>query len=170
MPKQANIAVVDDDESVRESLPDLLNMLGFTARTFASPEEFLESDFFRQTDCLILDVAMRGMSGPQLQTELKRLGSKIPIIFITAQPNGQRQRLVEQGAVDCLLKPFSDTALREALNRALRLSDGCPEADPPLERNQSPDGCGQQILRIEDNNSRGKSVLQKTTDGAVHLS
>lgn len=120
---QPSIAVVDDDESVRESLPDLLKELGFRARAFPSPEEFLASDFLHETDCLILDVAMRGMSGPQLQTELKRLGSKIPIIFITAQSDKSlRQRLVEQGAVDCLLKPFSDTALLEALNRALRLS------------------------------------------------
>jgi len=117
--KQADIAVVDDDQSIRESLPDLLKMLGFTAQAFASPAEFLASDFFRETDCLILDVAMRGMCGPQLQTELKRLGSKIPIIFITAQADKcLRQRLVEQGAVACLSKPFSDTALLEALNRA----------------------------------------------------
>ncbi|MFZ0560587.1 MAG: response regulator [Terriglobales bacterium] len=119
----AGIAVVDDDESVRESLPHLLKVLGFTARAFPSPEEFLASDFFHETDCLILDVAMRGMSGPQLQTELKRLGSKIPIIFITAQSDKSlRQRLVEQGAVACLLKPFSDTALLDALNQALHLS------------------------------------------------
>ncbi|MGA3091505.1 MAG: response regulator [Terriglobales bacterium] len=123
MAKPASIAVVDDDESVRDSLPHLLKVLGFTARAFLSPEEFLASDFFPETDCLILDVAMRGMSGPQLQTELKRLGSTIPIIFITAQADGSlRQRLVEQGAVACLLKPFSDTALLEALNQALPLS------------------------------------------------
>jgi len=122
MTRQASIAVIDDDVSVRESLPDLLQVLGFTAQPFASPEEFLTSDFFPETDCLILDVAMRGMSGPQLQAELKRLGSKIPIIFITAHSNGLRQRLIEQGAVDCLLKPFSDTALLKALNRALHLS------------------------------------------------
>jgi FixJ family two-component response regulator len=119
--KQANIAVVDDDQSVRESLPDLLNVLGFTAGAIASPAEFLASDFFRETDCLILDVAMPGMSGPQLQTELKRLGSEIPIIFITAQSDKSlRQRLIEHGAVDCLLKPFSDTDLLKALNRALQ--------------------------------------------------
>jgi len=122
MAERANIAVVDDDECVRESVPHLLKVLGFTARAFASPEEFLASDFFHETDCLILDVTMRGMSGPQLQTELKRLGSKIPIIFITAQTDESlRQRLVEQGAVDCLFKPFSDTSLLGALNRALHL-------------------------------------------------
>jgi FixJ family two-component response regulator len=123
MVKQASIAVVDDDESVRESLPQLLQVLGFTARAFLSPEELLASDFLLETDCLILDVAMKGMSGPQLQTELQRLGSTIPIIFITAQSDESlRQRLVEQGAVACLLKPFSDSALLEALNQALHLS------------------------------------------------
>jgi FixJ family two-component response regulator len=123
MAKPANIAVVDDDMSVRESLPDLLSVLGFTAQAFGSAEEFLVSDFLRETDCLILDVAMRGMSGPQLQAELKHLGSTIPIIFITAQSDDSlRLRLIEQGAVDCLFKPFSDTDLLEALNRALGLS------------------------------------------------
>jgi FixJ family two-component response regulator len=118
-----NVVVVDDDESVRESLPDLLKQLGFSARAFPSPEEFLASDFFQKTDCLILDIAMRGMSGPKLQTELKRLGSKIPIIFITAQLDEDlRLRLIEQGAVDCLLKPFRDAALLDALNRALQQS------------------------------------------------
>jgi FixJ family two-component response regulator len=123
MAKQASIAVVDDDESVRESLLPLLKLLGFTARAFLSPEEFLASDFLRETDCLILDVTMKGMSGPQLQTELGRLGSKIPIIFITAESDKSlHRRLVEQGAVACLLKPFSDTALTEALNVALRVN------------------------------------------------
>jgi FixJ family two-component response regulator len=123
MAERPRIAVVDDDVSVREALLHLLNQLGFTARTFSSPEEFLVSDFFRETDCLILDVAMRGMSGPELQTELRRLGSKIPIIFITAQlDESLRLRLLEQGASDCLLKPFSDKDLLVALNRALHLT------------------------------------------------
>lgn len=117
------IAIVDDNESVRESLPHLLKEMGFTARSFPSPQEFVASDFFRETECLILDVSMRGMSGPELQAELKSLGSKIPIIFITAQSDESlRLRLLDQGAVDCLLKPFSDTDLMEALNRALHLS------------------------------------------------
>ena len=123
MVKQASIAVVDDDESVRESLPPLLEVLGFTPQAFLSPEEFLASDFFHETDCLILDVAMKGTSGPELQTELKRLVSKIPIIFITAQSDESlRWRLVKQGAVACLSKPFSETDLLAALNRALHLS------------------------------------------------
>ena len=120
MAKQAHIAIVDDDESVRESVPHLLKVLGFTARAFQSANEFLTSDFLHETDCLILDVTMKGMSGPQLQAELKRLGSTIPIIFVTGQiDEAQRLRLLEQGTADCLLKPFSDTALLKALNRAL---------------------------------------------------
>ena len=123
MAELPRIAVVDDDESVRESLPDLLKALGFAARTFQSAEELLASDCLRETDCLILDVAMKGMSGPELQAELRRLGSKIPIIFMTGQLDEVlRLRLLEQGAADCLLKPFSDTALLEALNRALQRS------------------------------------------------
>jgi FixJ family two-component response regulator len=112
--------VVDDDESVRESLPDLLREFGFAARVFSSAEEFLSSDCLDHTRCLILDVAMPGMSGPELQRELKRRGQEIPIIFITASTNKTvRSRLVEQGAVKCLFKPFSDTALLEAVNSAL---------------------------------------------------
>jgi FixJ family two-component response regulator len=112
--------VVDDDESVRESLPDLLREFGFAARSFSSAEEFLSSDCLDLTSCLILDIAMPGMSGPELQRELKRRGQAIPIIFITASINMTvRSRLVEQGAVKCLFKPFSDTALLEAVNSAL---------------------------------------------------
>jgi FixJ family two-component response regulator len=117
------VSVVDDDESVRESLPDLLREFGYTARTFTSAEEFLESDCAGQTKCLILDVAMPGMTGPDLQRELKLRGQCIPIIFITGQRDeALRQRVVEQGAVECLLKPFRDTALLRALNAAFRVN------------------------------------------------
>ena len=115
------VSVVDDDESVRESLPDLLKEFGLTARAFSSAEEFLASDCVDQTRCLILDVAMPGMSGPDLQRELKRRGHGIPIIFITFSTDKTvRPRLLELGAVECLFKPFSDTALLEALRVALR--------------------------------------------------
>jgi len=120
--RRSLVSVVDDDESVRESLPDLLKEFGFEARTFSSPEEFLASDCIGQTKCLILDIAMPGMSGPDLQRELKFRGQKIPIIFITASTDWTvRPQLLEQGAVECLFKPFSDTALLEALNSALHL-------------------------------------------------
>jgi FixJ family two-component response regulator len=117
------VSVVDDDESVRESLPDLLTEFGFAARTFSSPEEFLASDCVGRTSCLILDIAMPGLSGPDLQRELKLRGRGIPIIFITASTDKTvRPRLLEEGAVECLFKPFSDTALLEALNAAFRVT------------------------------------------------
>lgn len=115
------VSVVDDDESVRESVPHLLRSFGFTSQGFSSAEEFLESDFVDQTKCLVLDIAMPGMSGPDLQRELMRQRREIPIVFITAHADQSvRPRLLEQGAVACLLKPFSDTALREALDAAIR--------------------------------------------------
>jgi len=121
--KRSLVSVVDDDESVRESLPDLLKEFGFAARTFSSAEEFLASDCVGQTRCLILDIAMPGMAGPELQQELIRRRQAIPTIFITANRDKTvRPRLLEQGAVECLFKPFSDTALLEALYAALRAS------------------------------------------------
>jgi FixJ family two-component response regulator len=117
------VSVVDDDESVRESLPDLLRALGYSVRTFPSAEEFLASDCVGETRCLILDIAMPRMTGPDLQQELMIRGEEIPIIFITAQADETvRPRALEQGAVECLFKPFSDMALSEALNAALRVS------------------------------------------------
>jgi len=117
------VSVVDDDESVRESLPDLLREFGFTARSFASAEEFLASEYVGTTNCLILDVGMPGMSGPELQRELKLRGQHIPIVFITAnRDEAVRPRVLAQGAVACLFKPFSDTALLEALNTALQMN------------------------------------------------
>jgi FixJ family two-component response regulator len=115
------VSVVDDDESVREALPDLLREFGFDVRAFSSAEEFLASDCIDDTRCLILDIAMPGMSGPALQLELARRKRAIPIVFITAQrDDALRPRLLEAGAVECLFKPFSETALLEALNVALR--------------------------------------------------
>ena len=117
------ISVVDDDESVRESLPDLLREFGFDAQTFSSAEEFLASESVADTNCLVLDVAMPGMSGPDLQQELKTREQSIPIVFITAARDATvRTRLIAQGAVECLFKPFEPTDLLEALNAALRVS------------------------------------------------
>jgi FixJ family two-component response regulator len=117
------VSVVDDDESVRESLPDLLRQLGYSARAFSSAEEFLTSDCVGETRCLILDIAMPGMTGPDLQQELTARGQGIPIIFITALADETvRRRAFEQGAVGCLLKPFSDTALSEALAATFRVT------------------------------------------------
>jgi FixJ family two-component response regulator len=123
MVKRPLVSVVDDDESVRESLPDLLRELGYSVRAFSSAEEFLASDCVGETRSLILDIAMPGMTGPDLQQELTVRGQEIPIVFITAQADETvRTRLLEQGAVECLFKPFSDTALFEALNVAFRVS------------------------------------------------
>jgi FixJ family two-component response regulator len=119
------VSVIDDDESVRESLPDLLRQFGFTTETFSSAEAFLTSESLSRTNCLILDVAMPGMSGPDLQQELKRRQQDIPIVFITAQTDETiRARLLTQGAIDCLLKPFSERALLSALDAALRMRLG----------------------------------------------
>ena len=114
------ISVVDDDESVRESLPDLLGEFGFAARAFSSAEGFLASDCIAQTRCLVMDVSMPGMSGPDLQRELTRRQLEIPVVFITAHRDEDvRRRLLERGAVECLFKPFSEAALLAALNAAL---------------------------------------------------
>jgi FixJ family two-component response regulator len=119
---QLLISIVDDDESVRESLPDLLEMFGFASQTFSSADEFLAKDGISQTRCLILDVAMPGMRGPDLQKELNRRKSKVPIIFITGlRDEALRSELIEQGAVACLTKPFSDSAMLEALNLGLQV-------------------------------------------------
>ena len=117
---RAFVSVVDDDESVRESLPDLLREFGFAVQAFSSAEEFLASDSVGRTNCLILDIAMPGMSGPELQRELTRRTPRIPIVFITAHADDSlRPGVLEHGAAQCLLKPFSETTLLEALDVAL---------------------------------------------------
>jgi FixJ family two-component response regulator len=121
--KRSLVSVVDDDESIRESLPDLLREFGFAAQPFSSAEEFLASDYVDQTNCLILDIAMSGMTGPDLQRELTNCGKKIPIIFITGQRDEAiRSRLLKLGAIECLSKPFSDSDLQKALEVALRVT------------------------------------------------
>jgi FixJ family two-component response regulator len=115
------VSVVDDDESVRESLPDLIRQFGFAAQAFSSAEAFLASDVVNQTRCLLLDIAMPGMSGTELQEELIRRRYVIPIVFVTA--NGDRTvrpHVIAHGAVECLFKPFSETDLLDAINAALQ--------------------------------------------------
>ena len=115
------LSVVDDDESIRESVPGLIEEFGYAARAFSSAEEFLSSGAIDETSCLILDIAMPGMSGPELHLELKRRGEKVPVIFITGQKDEAiRTRLLKQGAAGFLLKPFSDTALLAAIKTALQ--------------------------------------------------
>lgn len=118
------VAVVDDDESVRESLPELLREWGLAACGFASAEAFLASAIVNETRCLVLDIAMPGMSGPDLQQELLRRRQAIPIVFVTAQRDDRlRPRLIAAGAVECLYKPFDETALIAAVNTALGRGD-----------------------------------------------
>jgi FixJ family two-component response regulator len=118
--KRPLVAVVDDDESIRESLPDLLGEFGFAVQAFSSAEEFLKSGSLAHTQCLILDIAMPGMTGPDLHRELKRRKVEIPIVYITANADETiRPRLLAQGAVECLVKPFSDSDLHRALDAAL---------------------------------------------------
>ena len=113
------IAIIDDDEAMQDSLRDLMEAAGLVARCFGSAEEFLASDLHARAACLIVDIRMPKMSGLQLQARLKEEECNIPIIFITAHGDQTtRPRLIAQGAVDCLLKPFSDIALREALDTA----------------------------------------------------
>ena len=115
------ISVVDDDDSVRESLRGLIRSVGFAVKVFASAEEFLNSDHLRNTDCLILDVRMPGMNGLELQRQLAASDRKIPIIFITAHGDEEvRSRALNGGAVDYLLKPFSEEALLNAIDAALK--------------------------------------------------
>ncbi len=119
---QLLVSIVDDDESVRESLPDLLKEFGFASQAFSSAEEFLANEGLSWGKCLILDVAMSGMSGPELQKELNRREIRIPIIFVTARRDETlRSHLIDEGAIACLFKPFSDAAMLEALNHALNV-------------------------------------------------
>ena len=114
------VVVVDDDESVRESLPDLLVELGYAVDTFDSAEAFMVSDLVDDTGCLLLDIALPGMKGPELQEELARRGIDIPIVFITANRDAAvRSRLMQRGAAEVLFKPFSDTALLDAITAAM---------------------------------------------------
>ena len=123
MIKNSQITIIDDDESVRESLQGFLKTLGFNVHAFSSAEEFLNSDSLRKTDCIVLDVRMPEMSGPDLQMKLKESRAEIPIIFITAHDEDNvRSHALQTGAVDFLLKPFSDKALIDAIGLALQRS------------------------------------------------
>ncbi len=119
MENKIMVGVFDDDESVRESLPDLLESFGYGTRVFASAEEFLQSDAADELKCLILDIAMPEMSGPELQEELIRQNRDIPIVFISAHAADLLPTLLEKGAVACLAKPFSEEDLLEAVRSAL---------------------------------------------------
>ena len=117
------VVIVDDDESIRESIQSLIRSVGFRTEVFASAEELLDSDLLHETHCLILDVRMEGMSGHELHQRLNEMGSKIPIIFITAHYNEQlRTEALTAGAIEFLSKPFREEALLDSINLALKRS------------------------------------------------
>ena len=120
MSETALISIVDDDESIREAIQSLLRSVGFRAKTFASAEQFLQSGQIENTACLILDVRMPGMSGLELQRRLIATLWRIPIVFVTAHGDEEaRSRALQEGAVEFLLKPFSEEALLTAIQAAL---------------------------------------------------
>src|SRR5262245_1357166 len=124
MAKLPLISVVDDDDSVRESLRGLIRSVGFAVAVFASADEFVSSDELRNTDCLILDVRMPGMNGLDLQRHLAATDHQIPVVFITGHGDEEaRQRALNAGAVDYLLKPFSEEALLNAIDAVLSKGD-----------------------------------------------
>ena len=114
------VAIVDDDPSMRKALAGLLKAAGFSARSFTSAEEFLNSALLRLTSCLILDIRMPDMSGLDLHAELTARSVRIPTIFITAHGDGKtREQALSAGAVGYLTKPFDDEALLEYVRTAL---------------------------------------------------
>ena len=115
------VAIVDDEESVRNALQGLMKEAGFPARAFASAEEFLRSEEQRDTACLVADISMLGMSGLELQATLNASRHKIPIVFITAHGDEKmRMQALRAGAVEFLAKPFDDEALLESIRVALQ--------------------------------------------------
>ncbi len=118
--QQARVAVIDDDQSVRESLPDLLSEFGYLVDVYSSAEDFLFADRFAAYACLVLDISMPGMSGLELQRALGQRKQDVPIVFITAHGDQDVQRRLRRDGVECLLKPFTDTALLEALQKVLK--------------------------------------------------
>jgi FixJ family two-component response regulator len=114
------ISIVDDDESVRTALKSLIDSVGFRAEVFGSGEEFLKSPVVSQTDCLIADVRMPGMTGLELQERLNAAGASLPIVFISAHDDTEaRARGLRAGAIDFLQKPFSVESLHGAISAGL---------------------------------------------------
>ncbi len=117
------ISIIDDDEAVRSATENLVRSLGFCARTFTSAEEFLRSQEFKETSCVITDVQMPGMTGVELQAYLAKRGHKLPMIFITAFPeDGTRACVNAGGAIGFLSKPFDCCAMIECIDKALKRS------------------------------------------------
>jgi len=125
VPKKPLISIVDDDESVREATKGLMKSLGFIAKTFSSAADFLTSRYLRRTACLIADVNMPGMTGPELHDRLRDLGSTIPTILITAYPDDNvRARALSAGVICYLRKPFDEDDLLVCIRSALVQREG----------------------------------------------
>ena len=121
MPRIPLISIIDDDDALRSSLENLIRSIGLRAQGFSSAEAFLSSNQVPETHCLILDVRMPGMSGPELQRQMAVANSHLPIIFITAHADeAQRAQALEAGAVAFLRKPFYEEELLNAINAALK--------------------------------------------------
>lgn len=120
--KTGTIAIVDDDEALREALGSVMKAAGFSSRTFASAEEFLACDDCEETACLILDVRLPGMSGIELQRRLADAHSRLPIIFVTAHGDtALRESLMRAGAAAFFYKPVRSDALLKEIHAALKL-------------------------------------------------
>ena len=125
LPKPPVISIVDDDASVRAATNNLVRSHGYSAHTFASAEEFLQSTHFNDTSCVIADVQMPAMSGVELLIILRTKGHRVPFIFITAFPEEElRGRALEAGAVGFLAKPFDGAVLISCLDAALKQNGG----------------------------------------------
>ena len=121
------IMIVDDDESIRDALTSLLRSVGWRTEGFTSAEAFCQSGEVHTTACLLLDVQLPGISGLELQQQLRSSQARIPIIFITAYGNeAMRAQALQAGAVAFFVKPFNDTALLEAIHAALAPDSGGP--------------------------------------------
>jgi FixJ family two-component response regulator len=127
------ISIIDDDPSVREATDELMRSLGYRAATFASAEDFLQSDRMNDTSCVITDVQMPGLSGIELQRTLIAQGNNTPMIFVTAFPEERiRKRALEAGAIGFLSKPFDEERLIEYLQTALQSREGGGTAPKPM--------------------------------------
>jgi FixJ family two-component response regulator len=121
------IMIVDDDEAIRDALTSLLRSVGWRTEGFTSAEAFLQSGQMHTTACLLLDMQLPGISGLELQRQLRSSQARMPIIFITAHGNeAMRAQALQAGAVAFFAKPFSDTALLEAIHTALAPDHGSP--------------------------------------------
>ncbi len=114
------VYLIDDDESVRAAIEDLLTSVGLRARSFCSTQQFIEEGPTDDPGCLVLDVRMPGQSGLDFQRQMKNLGIRLPVIFITGHGNiAMTVRAMKEGAIDFLAKPFDEQALLDAIQQGI---------------------------------------------------